>query len=53
MLFEMGLYIGILITAVFTYLGWLFCEIQHRRKILNRYRSKRSKYLDIPKFVQR
>ena len=52
-MFEMGLYIGILITLVITYIGWLLCEINYRRKILNKYRNKKNRRLDIPKFVQK
>ncbi len=54
-MFELGLYIGVLITGVFTYLGYLLCEIKHRRKRYDRYKYLRNRYrkLDIPKFVQR
>lgn len=54
-MFELGLYIGVLITGMFTYLGYLLCEIKHKRILLNKYKSLRNRYrkLDIPKFMQR
>ncbi|WP_250278769.1 hypothetical protein [[Clostridium] colinum] len=49
-MFELGLYIGVLVTGIFTYLGYLLCEIKHKRKFLNKYKGKS---LDIPKFLKR